>query len=368
MSKVLCFMDFEYTTSGNKRIDFRGDKIELLSIGAVFVDSETNEEIEQFYEVVKPKKNVILSEYCSELTKLTQEEVDNARCMKEVVDDFVMSTNKYSEIEYYIWGNFDYIALKKSMRISKYRGDFRKVVNNLRNIQPRVSRSIKYNQEVLSAEWGLQRVRLVYGMNESENKHNALSDAKDLRDVYFAFKNKAPKDKLMLQEIYEKKAMERKKVVEKGLEKHNKEINQLWEKLNKAQRYRLQSVSKSELKKLVKNVPIEYRGIESIAYHNKTISIVKVRNTKSKTVGCEISGAPLLSSTQYKYTELQVEVYPKVKKNIETNEEVPVIEVKVYNGEKKIYSMFAEVKKSTRKIIIGFIKETFLNKETSKLK
>lgn len=361
MSKILCFMDFEYTTSGSKKVDFKEDKIELLSVGAVFVDSETKEEIEHFYEIVKPKKNSILSEYCSELTRITQEEVDSARCMKDVVDDFVKVTNKYENIDFFIWGNFDYIALKKSIKITGYKGNFKKIVTTLRNIQPRVSKSIKYKQEILNTEWGLQKVRIIYGMDESENKHNALSDARDLKEVYYAFREKAPKNKVFLKEIYDRKTLERNRLIEKGLEKHDKQINQLWGKLKKSNIHRIKKIDKSEFKKLVTNIPIEYKGIESIAYHDKTISVLKVKGTKSNTIGTRIKGAPVANSVQYRYSDLQVEVYPKVKKDLDTKKEIPVIDVKVYADEKKIYSMLIEVNKSTRKTVTAFIKKTFLN-------
>ncbi len=71
--KYIGFLDLEYNTG------FDTDNAPgLLSIGIVIADSCTLEKKDSFYSLTRPRINVILTEYCQALTKLSQEDIYHA--------------------------------------------------------------------------------------------------------------------------------------------------------------------------------------------------------------------------------------------------------------------------------------------------
>ncbi|MCC9640123.1 exonuclease, partial [Clostridioides difficile] len=76
--KYKLFIDFEFNIlddNKNKPKEYNG--AELISIGGVLVDNEFNT-IDNYYSLVKPKYNKILSNKCKNLTKLNQLDINNA--------------------------------------------------------------------------------------------------------------------------------------------------------------------------------------------------------------------------------------------------------------------------------------------------
>jgi len=51
---------------------------EIIEIGAVMVDADTLEPVDEFMTFVKSVHHPTLSSYCTELTSITQKEVDGA--------------------------------------------------------------------------------------------------------------------------------------------------------------------------------------------------------------------------------------------------------------------------------------------------
>lgn len=205
MSKYKCFLDFEFTTTGDDEFDEINNNKEILSIAGVIID-EKNNTVDEFYEVVKPTKNIILHPFCIDLTKLTQKEIDNANTFNIVACNFMNFFNKYKTegVNIYTWGHFDSLVIKKTFEITGYSGDFNYVYENMINIQKRICCSITYNRQVIKSVWSLKDVKRVYKLKESSNSHNALVDARDLRDVYLAYKNKSPKNFNFITQVYKK--------------------------------------------------------------------------------------------------------------------------------------------------------------------
>lgn len=79
MSNIIVFYDTEFTTwEGALQSDWGGpgQYRELVQIGALRFNLDTLEEMEEFLILVKPVKNPQLSAFFTELTGITQDEVD----------------------------------------------------------------------------------------------------------------------------------------------------------------------------------------------------------------------------------------------------------------------------------------------------
>ncbi len=80
MKKHFIIYDLEYTTwEGAQERSWSGENEfkEIVQIGALKVDQENLEEVEQLYLTLKPRINPELSEYFTKLTGITQDQIEN---------------------------------------------------------------------------------------------------------------------------------------------------------------------------------------------------------------------------------------------------------------------------------------------------
>ena len=81
--RYLVILDFEATCELNKK--WRNEIIEFPS---VLLDTTTLTRLSEFHQYVKPKRNPQLTPFCTELTGIQQEWVDNAKPIEEVLIDY----------------------------------------------------------------------------------------------------------------------------------------------------------------------------------------------------------------------------------------------------------------------------------------
>lgn len=256
MGKYICFMDFEYTTTGNTELDLKNDNIEIISLAGVIIN-EKNETVDEFHEIIRPIKNVVLHPFCTELTGITQDMVDEASFFSTVADNFMDFIEKYrkEELYIYVWGNCDSLAIDRTFKITRYSGEFEYIREKIVNIQKRICCSITHKGKVIKSVWSLQNIKSVFNLPVSTNQHNALYDARDLRDVYIAYKNKFPKNYKFIQYIYERSLANKIKNI------HNKTVF-----FN-----RIPGEVKYGLANLFKNASIEGIKAEGAQFNKKTM-------------------------------------------------------------------------------------------------
>ena len=85
---------------------------EIIEIGAVVIDaqSDTFDIVREFNIFVRPSIHPQLSDFCTELTTITQENVDAAPTFKAAFKqftDFLYETGEYCTYKFCAWGNFD---------------------------------------------------------------------------------------------------------------------------------------------------------------------------------------------------------------------------------------------------------------------
>lgn len=87
---------------------FPREEMEIIEIGAVLMDSDLNIKSE-FSTFIKPKLHPTLTDFCKELTTITQEDVDNAPDFKKAMmklDEWVFMNSDNGYI-FCSWGNYD---------------------------------------------------------------------------------------------------------------------------------------------------------------------------------------------------------------------------------------------------------------------
>lgn len=115
--KKIAIIDLECTCDNSKTPLIPRDKMEIIEIGCVIADIEGNT-YETFNVFVKPVLYPTLTQFCKELTTITQEQIDNGITIKQaltLLDEFLFENN----IEFYgSWGDFDKNQILKDIRNS----------------------------------------------------------------------------------------------------------------------------------------------------------------------------------------------------------------------------------------------------------
>lgn len=206
---VKCFLDLEFNLSDSNATSGRYG-MECVSLGACFID-ENNNYIDEFYSLIKPKKNAKLGHYYAKLTNLDQSEIYKANNFINVINKFAETYFKYENIIIYTWGNEDSRMLFRDMRNNSYIGKMKDEFKNIIDLQEIVSNSIKYNNKIIKKQWSLKDMQILYKNQEYNNHHNALVDAIMLKDIYIAFTMKKELDMCYLNIFIEKNIQEEKK-------------------------------------------------------------------------------------------------------------------------------------------------------------
>lgn len=97
----LAVLDFEATCWAGS------DEHEIIEFPTVIVDIEKREIIDKFEQFVKPKHNIILSDFCKNLTTITQEQVNNGIPLKEAIEKHQKFMQKYPKSILVTCGDWD---------------------------------------------------------------------------------------------------------------------------------------------------------------------------------------------------------------------------------------------------------------------
>ena len=80
---------------------------EIIEIGAVIVDACSLDVIDEFTSFIKPINYPVLTHFCSELTTITQNNVDCAPSFPVAIEAFYLWLNAYQNSVFCSWGNYD---------------------------------------------------------------------------------------------------------------------------------------------------------------------------------------------------------------------------------------------------------------------
>lgn len=113
MNKFVIF-DLEATCyDGNRSDETKPENFdnEIIEIGAIMLD-HNGKEISRFSRFAKPKLFPKISNFCNELTTITQEDIDNAEPLEIVLEKFLIWAENAILIS---WGMYDRNQIKKDL-------------------------------------------------------------------------------------------------------------------------------------------------------------------------------------------------------------------------------------------------------------
>ena len=146
------------------------DRMEVIEIGCVLTDFEGNE-IDEFECFVRPTQHPILTDFCSKLTTIRQEDVDNAPLFcdaMKALDMWVGGRNIY----WASWGRFDYKLLLNQQ--NRYGEKFQFLSVPHLNVKDAWRRTTKHSRNT-----DLYQALAFHGLEFEGVPHRALTDAKN---------------------------------------------------------------------------------------------------------------------------------------------------------------------------------------------
>ena len=98
-------MDLEATCCDRGTIE--REESEIIEIGAVMVDADTLVAVDEFSTFVRPVHHPVLTEFCTNLTSIRQEDVDTAPELREAIRKLVAWAEPFSDHLFCSWGDYD---------------------------------------------------------------------------------------------------------------------------------------------------------------------------------------------------------------------------------------------------------------------
>lgn len=169
---VRIVFDLEATCWLEQNKNFRQ---EIIEIGAYKLD-EYGEVIDKFQQFVRPQVHPYLSSYCTQLTSISQKNVDRAKYFP-VVQDLFLAWIDQDEYKLISWGRSDIRLLKDDCEIHKIDTDWLDGKHiDLKDEYKRLKQ--------LKKRIGFQKALELEGMNFVGTQHRAIYDAANLVQLY----------------------------------------------------------------------------------------------------------------------------------------------------------------------------------------
>ncbi|MGE0492172.1 MAG: exonuclease domain-containing protein [Vulcanimicrobiota bacterium] len=105
MTSHYLVVDLEATCCDQRSIP--RSQTEIIEIGAVMVKTGSWKALDEFQAFVKPKLHPRLTDFCLELTGITQAQVDGGRPFSEVLQALVEWAEGFPDYLFCSWGNYD---------------------------------------------------------------------------------------------------------------------------------------------------------------------------------------------------------------------------------------------------------------------
>ena len=148
------------------------DEMETIEIGAVLADGNTLAVVDEFCTFIKPVRHPILTSFCTDLTTITQSDVDNAPRYPRAIQDFQQWLENYQHFLFSSWGNYDKTQLQRDSQY--HRLPFPISAPHM-NIKREFSR-----KQGLRKACGMSKALALCGLQLSGTLHRGIDDARNM--------------------------------------------------------------------------------------------------------------------------------------------------------------------------------------------
>ncbi len=172
--KNQAFLDAEYLSARYKKSSIE----DVISVG-VIITNPAHEELDRFYSTVQLRPGHKLPPLITELTGLTNEDLEDAPAYEDVMTELITRIRKFQVGKICVWGgdknsfqrDYESRNLEKPLKRS-----VAKFISTFENIQKEVSLDVTGG---LDANLSLADMKTICGLG-GHVEHNALADAEDM--------------------------------------------------------------------------------------------------------------------------------------------------------------------------------------------
>ncbi|NET69672.1 MAG: exonuclease domain-containing protein [Sphaerospermopsis sp. SIO1G2] len=176
MNHYFLIIDLEATCCDQRTIPRH--KMEIIEIGAVLLNRQTWEIDAEFQQFIKPVINPILTEFCTNLTSITQQQVDTAPTFIEAMSNLTAWLDLFPNSDYTFcsWGNYDKTQFLQDCKFHNFPYPFGA---EHRNIKQEFSEYLG-----VSYKFGMKKALEKIGKELKGTHHRGIDDARNIAEIY----------------------------------------------------------------------------------------------------------------------------------------------------------------------------------------
>jgi 3'-5' exoribonuclease 1 len=91
-------------------------QMETIEIGAVMVDADTHEIVDEFQTFIKPLRHPILTDFCQQLTSIIQQQVDTSPTFPDAIALWQPWLKQFDRTIFGSWGDYDRKQLQQDSK------------------------------------------------------------------------------------------------------------------------------------------------------------------------------------------------------------------------------------------------------------
>ncbi len=164
-------VDLEATCC-DKQSTIKHTEMEIIEIGAVMVEAENLNIVDEFQSFIKPIRHPILTEFCKSLTSISQAQVDLAPSYPETIALLKKWLSAYSNGIFGSWGDYDRKQFQQD-------SDFHKVPFPI--TYPHVNlKQLFSDKQGLRKRHGMAKALQMAGLPLDGTHHRGIDDARNI--------------------------------------------------------------------------------------------------------------------------------------------------------------------------------------------
>ncbi|CEP79543.1 3'-5' exonuclease [Paraclostridium sordellii] len=223
MKKI--YVDFEMNMS-NSKYGRDINNADIIAIGAVKYDT-ISKKISSFKSLIKPVSNIDVYPHIEELTKITNEDLENAPNYEEVMRNFKKWLGNFSDIQgIYTFGNLDLTCFANTDRRSAKKNNHPRFVNNIKDLFIDIKKHY-LNQGIRCINYVSLKNLLEWSNVEFDgNAHDPLADAYNLLILDNTLSSqKEIRELLIIKDIIKKPFIELNNDLEHSFEEYKESVH-----------------------------------------------------------------------------------------------------------------------------------------------
>lgn len=174
MNHYFLIIDLEATCDNQGSIPRH--QMEIIEIGAVMLNRKTGEIDAEFQEFIQPIRHPQLTEFCTKLTSITQQQVDAADTFPAVISRLKEWMNSFPNYVFCSWGNYDKNQFLQDCKFHHLPYPF---ASEHRNIKKEFSEYLG-----VSHKFGMAQALKYLNMELKGIHHRGIDDARNIAAIY----------------------------------------------------------------------------------------------------------------------------------------------------------------------------------------